>query len=296
MATQQHSYAIDTHVHVFRRTAPWMAWLEDRPQRWDAVRRDFAWAHLTAVLDESGIDDLVLVQAGMTPDESVELLRLAAEQPRVRGVVGWATLGSPRETEIQLDRLAAVPGGKLVGIRNNHGWPPDGDALTRPPARDALRLIAERDLAIDLHFADETEVLLALPHIEALPEARFVIDHLGKPRIESPQHFEVWATSMSILAEHPGVYVKYSGWATFSPEPSADRIRPYIEHVLDCFGADRTMYASNWPVALVAGDYATTLAATMEAVSGISERDRAALMAGTAAACYRLVPRTGERS
>ena len=107
MATQQHGYAIDTHVHVFRRTAPWMAWLEDRPQRWDAVRRDFAWAHLTAVLDESGIDDLVLVQAGMTPDESVELLQLAAEQPRVRGVVGWVTLGSPRETEIQLDRLAA---------------------------------------------------------------------------------------------------------------------------------------------------------------------------------------------
>jgi L-fuconolactonase len=56
------------------------------------------------------------------------------------------------------------------------------------------------------------------------------------------------------------------------------------------------MYASNWPVALVAGDYATTLAATVEAISGISERDRAALMAGSAAACYRLVPRTGERS
>jgi L-fuconolactonase len=277
---------IDTHVHVWRSNAPWMSWLGNRPDNWDCVRRDFTLDDLTGVLDAAGVSDLILVQAGMTTAETYEMLELAREEPRILGVVGWASLQSVRAVEEAFASFEERGAEKLVGIRNNHRWAPDGDVIALPEARDACRLIARRGLAVDLHFGDYSELPIAFALVDAIPEARFVIDHLGKPLIKEPEAFDPWADAMATLSRAPNVFVKYSGWATFAGRARADDIRRYTERVLELFGPERLMYGSNWPVALVADNYQTTLEATLDAAGSADERALASIFRETALRCY----------
>ena len=277
---------IDTHVHLWEAVSPWMAWLKDRPKNWDVVRRDFTWSQLRAELDRAGVAELILVQACTTPEETRGLLALAADKPTVRGVVGWVTLTSAYATEADLDSFKGPGLNKLVGIRNNHRWAPDADIIATPKALDSCRLLAERRLPLDLHFPDYRELSLAANLIKNVPEGRYIIDHLGKPDLNTPEAFAPWAEAMSLLSEFPNVYVKYSGWATFVGRTHAPDVRKYIEFVLQRFGSERVMFASNWPVALVAGDYHQTYSATLEAVSDLSANDRQNVFRNSALRCY----------
>jgi L-fuconolactonase len=277
---------LDTHVHVWDVVSPWMAWLKDRPKNWDVVRRDFTWTQLRGELDKARVAELILVQACTTPEETRGLLALAAREPSVLGVVGWASLKSVHKTEADLDSFDGPGAEKLVGIRNNHRWAPDGDIIATPEAIDSCRLLAERRMPLDLHFPDYRELSLAAKLIDRVPQGTYVVDHLGKPDLNTPEAFAPWAEAMTILSEYPNVYVKYSGWATFVGRTLATDVRRYIEFVLARFGSERVMFASNWPVALVAGDYQNTYKATQEAVSGLSAAEQQNVFRETAVRCY----------
>jgi L-fuconolactonase len=286
---------IDTHLHVWDVNAPWMAWLNDRPETWQPTRRDFTWRELRTELDDARVANLILVQAGMTPIETRQLLRLAAEQPSVRGVVGWASLTSARATARDLDSFAGPGADKLVGIRNNHGWAPDHEVLADPGVIHSLRVIAERGLTLDLHFRDHTELPLAVTLAERLPELTYVIDHLGKPSLGDNDALPAWAASMDRLSRLPNVYVKYSGWATFIHRTLASDVRPYIDLVLDLFGSDRVMYGGNWPVALVSGSYRRTYQATVDAIANRPRPQLEDVLHRTAERCYLRTVATSER-
>ncbi|WP_168587492.1 amidohydrolase [Saccharopolyspora sp. ASAGF58] len=280
---------IDTHLHVWRTNAPWMSWLDDRPSWWEPVRRDFSFAELREELDQAEVAELILVQAGTNVLETRQLLALAATEPSVRGVIGWTTLTSPEATARDLDSFTDIPGAdRLVGIRNNHHWPPDGDVLADLRVIDSCRVLSDRGLTLDLHFEDDRELPLAVAIAERLPELTIVIDHLGKPRLRHHSAFATWAASMRRLAALPNVYVKYSGWATFVRRTFATDIQPYIDLVLDEFGSHRVMYGGNWPVALVAGNYRDTYRATLDAVAGRSDSEIENLLYSAAVTCYRL--------
>ena len=210
------------------------------------------------------------------------LLQVAAEQPSVLGVVGWATLRSAPEMESQLDSFE----GKLVGIRNNHLWEPDDDILSRTRCLDAVRLLTSRRLPLDLHFPDYTSLDLALYLAEAVPDARLVIDHLGKPDLRNPEAFAPWAAAIAPLSTLPNVFLKYSGWATFTGRTEASDVQRYIDHAIELFGPRRILFASNWPVALVAGSYRATYDATLATLAHLTEDDLDHIMYRTARRCY----------
>lgn len=273
---------IDTHVHLWRHASPWMGWLADRPANWDVVRRDFEWADLRRELDAAHVDEVILMQACTTPEETVMLLEIAAQQPSVLGVVGWATLRSPAETERQLDGFR----GKLVGLRNNHLWEPDGDVLARAECLASVRLLTERGLPLDLHFPDYTSLPLALRLVEQVPDVRLVIDHLGKPDLRDPGAFASWSAAIAPLSRHPDIFLKYSGWATFTGRTEPADVQRYIDRAIELFGTDRIIFASNWPVALVAGSYRATYNATLATLTGLSAAERDDILYASARRCY----------
>lgn len=277
---------IDTHVHVWDYRARWMGWLADRPKHWDIVRRDFLWEDLERELDRAKVAELILVQACTDPEETREILKIASRHERILGVVGWTTLQSARATEEHLASFDGPGAGKLVGIRNNHRWTPDGDVLATAGALASCRLLAERRLPLDIHVPDYRDLPVVVRLLQKVPEGTYVIDHLGKPALDVAEAFTPWAESMSLLSTFPNVFVKYSGWATFVRRTHAADVRPYIDVVLERFGPDRIMFGSNWPVALVAGDYASTYHATLEAIGHLSQRDLQRILRGTALRCY----------
>ncbi|MTD59684.1 amidohydrolase family protein, partial [Amycolatopsis pithecellobii] len=196
-------------------------------------------------------------------------------------------LGSVAATEKDLATIAAA-GTKLVGVRAMHRWRPDGEVLADPRVADSFRVLAERELAVDLFVNDHTELPLLPALVERAP-GRYVVDHLGRPPVEGDRTaWRLWADAMTRLAALPGVYVKFSGWATVIGRTTAEDVAPFLTHVLDTFGPRRTMYAGNWPVALCAADdYAQIWAASSEVLAALGAADLDAVLGGTARDCYR---------
>jgi L-fuconolactonase len=89
------------------------------------------------------------------------------------------------------------------------------------------------------------------------PNLPIVIDHIAKPDIKSGE-FVTWQTNIKKLALHQNVFCKISGmvteaeWKTWKPTD----FKVYLDTVVKAFGTERLMYGSDWPVCLVAGDYA----------------------------------------
>jgi L-fuconolactonase len=60
--------------------------------------------------------------------------------------------------------------------------------------------------------------------------------------------------------------------------------------VLACFGADRLVWGSDWPVLELAGSYERWWAETRQLLADLSPQEQAAVMGGNARRLYRLAP------
>jgi L-fuconolactonase len=67
---------------------------------------------------------------------------------------------------------------------------------------------------------------------------------------------------------------------------SAERLRPFVQHVLSLFGPDRLMFGSDWPVCTPAGTWKEVLAAFTQAIGPQSMEVRETLLGGTAGKFY----------
>ena len=87
-----------------------------------------------------------------------------------------------------------------------------------------------------------------------------VFDHLNQPPIASNERFGKWGELMKEAAKHENFYVKISGLGTTANKQVWDAadLKPYIEFVIDQFGADRCFCGGDWPVSLLAGSYIKT--------------------------------------
>lgn len=272
---------IDAHQHLW--TADY-AWLADPALA--AIRRDFTVADLRAAMHGTGIERTVLVEAGRCTDaETTEFLALADETPEIAGVVGWASLTDP-ELSHTLARHRAGPGGHLlVGVRDQVQGHPD-DHLDRADVRAGLATVAAAGLVDEL-VVRAPQLPSVARAAAALPEATFVLDHLGKPRVAAgAAGLREWREWIAPVAALPNVVAKLSGlvaeadWATWTP---AD-LRPFVDTAVHLFGTDRLMYGSDWPVCTVAAGYAQVKDAMTEALGGTP----ADVFAGTAIRTYRL--------
>jgi len=273
---------IDAHHHLWDlgvREQPWLA----QPGL-AALRRNFLEPDYALVAAAAGVTASVVVQTVDLPEETPEMLAVAAGSDVIAGVVGWVDLTGADVAE----RLASFGGGKLVGIRHQVQSEPDPGWLVRPDVLRGLAAVARAGLVYDLVITTG-QLPAASAAAEAVPDLTFVLDHLGKPPIAAGE-LEPWATDLGRLAALPNVAAKLSGLVTeadLGHWRTAD-LRPYAEVALECFGADRLMYGSDWPVCTVAAGYEEVLAAARELTSGLSAAEREAVFAGTATRIYRL--------
>lgn len=277
---------IDAHQHFWdpaRADYPWM----DAPEL-TPIRRAFGPADLAPLLKANGIDASIVVQCRSALAETEEFLRIAHATPSVIGVVGWADLTDAGLGDT-LDRLRTLPGGaKLAGIRHQVHDEADPDWLLRTDVQHGLAAVFARDLAYDL-LVRTRELPAAIATAKAFPQARFVLDHAAKPPIAAGGSAE-WSDRIASLAASGNVWCKVSGLATEAKwtDWDAERLFPFVQHVANCFGEDRLIFGSDWPVCLLAGSYGEIKGALDACLAKLGTSVREKAFGANAKAAYRL--------
>jgi len=271
---------IDAHHHFWRLSRGDYRWLTPALA---AIHRDFALDDLVPWLRRAGIGATVLVQAAPTVAETEFLLDKAARSGGVvQGVVGWVDLASPNAIPT-LERLARDR--TLRGVRPMLQDLADPDWIARPDVRRTLSSLPTLGLRFDA-LVTPRELPALLRMLDQQPELAVVVDHGAKPPIAAGRR-EPWASLIAAVAAHPQVHCKLSGLATEAgPEWSADTLRPWVDHLLECFGPQRLLWGSDWPVVDLAGGYGRWLAATDALLAPLAAEDRAAILGGNATRFY----------
>jgi L-fuconolactonase len=240
---------------------------------------------LLPLLDAHGLDASILVQARQTPSESDSLLGVAAQTPRIAGVVGWVDLSAP-EVDREIERLAANE--RFIGVRHIVQDEPDDGFLLRPDFLNGVSKLDRHGLSYDI-LVFERQLPVAIEFARRFPDQRFVLDHIAKPRIAAGE-LSPWREHLGELARCPNVACKVSGLVTegnWRGWKLAD-FGPYLDVVLQAFGPERLMYGSDWPVCNLAADYGRVYALADAFAAQLSLDERAGFFGGVAARWYQL--------
>ncbi len=279
---------IDAHVHFYDPSRPGgVPW---PPAQDQCLYRTVLPAHLRALAAPLGVAGVIVVEASPRESDNDWLLDVADSDPFVMGVVGHLKPGRPR-FKSELDRLANHP--RFVGIRTGL-WNIE-PSLDEGFLAD-LRRLAARGLALDLG-AGAARLAIVPALAREVPDVRMVINHLGGPVIRAGEEPSAeWRRAIRAAAVHPNVAMKISGFVeAFGrggdlADVAAVRkvMRPWFCEVLEAFGPERLMFATNWPVCEKQATYEEVVGLARELTRGLSDSECDRIWRTTALRWYRV--------
>lgn len=273
--------AIDAHQHFWRLSRGDYGWLTPDLE---VLYRDFEPADLRPLIDGAGVERTVVVQAAPSVAETRFLLGLADAAEWIAGVVGWIEMASADAAET-LEALAAHRA--LRGIRPMIQDIPDPDWMLGNQLTPAFEAMERCGLAFDA-LVKPVHLPRLLELLERHPALTVVVDHGAKPDIAGGG-FETWSREIRRIARETAACCKLSGLVTEAASNWDDAaLRPYVDHLLDCFGPRRLLWGSDWPVVELAGGYSAWREASLRLLADLTADERTAILGGNAARVYQL--------
>ncbi len=272
---------IDAHQHYWRFDPARDSWITPDMR---VLQRDFLPADAMPLLAAAGMDAVVAVQASQSEAETDFLLSLAADHQIISGVVGWVELRAPDLAA----RLARWNGNsRLKGFRHIAQGEPD-DFLARPEVVSGIQHLGEAGFTYDILIYPR-QLAAAESLVARCPGVRFILDHCAKPAIASGE-IDGWRTGLTALARHTNVSCKLSGlvteanWHTWRPA----QLDPYLDAAAEAFGTERLMFGSDWPVCMLAAEYAAVVDVITRWSDRLTSSERESLFGDAARVVYRL--------
>lgn len=270
---------IDAHQHFWRLARGDYGWLTPAL---GSIHRDFLPDDLAPLIAAAGIGRTILVQAAPSEAETLFMLDLARETAFIAGVVGWTDFSAPGAGDA-VARLAADP--LLVGLRPMLQDIAETDWVLRRECAPAFEAMIRHDLVFDAliqprHLGVIREIARRWPMLS------IIVDHGAKPEIAAGR-LDPWREGIAALAACPNVACKLSGLVTEAGAAwDVAKLAPYADHLIACFGADRLLFGSDWPVSTLAATYSEWLDAAGVLAAPLGAAGRAALFGGNAARLY----------
>ena len=236
----------------------------------------------------------------------------------IAGIIGKADLRLGDDVEEVLKRHIEAAEGRFRGIRHAGAWVEDRSMYSRYAGhapeglydqedfRTGVRLLGQMGLTYDTyhyHYQNDDFRRLSI----AAPDTQMILDHFGTPLGVGPfanrrdEVFDLWASSISDLAKCDNVVVKIGGlampdngfgWDTRATPATSDEFvkaqRPYYLHAINCFGVDRCMVESNFPVDRLSLSYHILFNGIKKIVADFSNDEKHQLFHGTAERVYNV--------
>jgi len=277
---------VDAHCHFWDGARLSYPWLADAP----AIAGPHTPAELTTAAGARLPRQIVFVEADADPRQARDEVRwmdeLAAREPRIAAIVAQAAVDRGADTDAALAALAGHA--RVRGVRHLIQGHPEPDYCLRPAFVAGVRRVGERGWTFDL-CVKHAQLAACVGLVRACPGTSFVLDHAGKPDIRRGM-LDPWRVHIAELARLPNVVCKLSGLVTEADPatwtPAA--LRPYVDHLLRCFGPERLLFGSDWPVVDLAASYGRWLDTALDFLAPLSPGERAAVLAENARRIYRL--------
>ena len=277
---------VDTHVHLWdieRLRYPWLASVPP-------LNRSQLLADYRRACGPVQVAKMVFVQCDCVPEQALAeaewVSGLARDEPRLRGIVARASLELGDAVRSHLEQLTTLP--LVKGVRRLIQGEPDPEFCLQPKFVRGVQLLHAHGFSFDLCIK-HPQLANTIKLVRQCPDVSFVLDHIGKPDIKGGQ-LDPWRAELRELSRMENVWCKLSGLATEADHAkwTATDLRPFIDHVMTCFGPGRVMFGSDWPVSTLATDYPRWVATLDEALRGCSAEELQQIYVRNAGAFYRV--------
>jgi predicted TIM-barrel fold metal-dependent hydrolase len=242
---------IDPHLHLFDLAQGQYHWLVgDHPP---------PWPNLDKIRQNHGIDDLKLerfelsgfvhIEAGFDnqePSKELYWLSSVVKQPPYKAVAYLDITQPQTQFSEQLKQLRQAP--NFIGIRDITERE-DAKRLLHPNVKPNLTQLAHNGLLFEAQFElHQQDIATQFAQVcNSLSELSVVINHSGF--IQSQTN---WQSGLACMAQCHNVVIKYSGQEHVDSPLDAKKL---LHILLNEFGEQRVMFASNYPVCLIRSDY-----------------------------------------
>jgi predicted TIM-barrel fold metal-dependent hydrolase len=291
--------AIDTHHHIWLRKD--VGWLADPPiprmfGDYFGIRRDYPVDEFINDVKPRGVTKSVHVSAMWGPGKALEetcwLQAVADKHGFPHGIVSNIDLADP-EAEGALKAQKQFP--NLRGVRQMLYWDTDpvrqgaarADFCNSPEFRRGFGLLEKHGLHFELQvYAGQAAHAVEL--IKAFPNVQMILVHAGMLTARTQSAIDEWRAALAKMAAFPNLHVKISGLGMYSSGISLAQARQVIRDVIQIFGAERTIYGSNFPLEKLHASYADFFGIYRTVLSEYTEAEQRAVLHNNAAKFYRI--------
>lgn len=241
----------DAHVHFWDIESNYLPWLCDKAPRpfrygdYGLLRRNYLPQDYLRDSEGFEVKRTVYVETEWDPGDPVgetrwvQALRRRYGMPTAMVAQAWLDAD---DAPWVLEQQASFH--FVRGIRHKPRHP---DAMLSSAWRSGFARLAPLNLSYDLQ-APHSFFAAGARLAADFPDTTIVVNHAGLPSDRSSSGLDTWRRNLARLAECPNVYVKISGLGLPGrPWRSADN-RPIVMSVVEAFGIERCMFASNFPV------------------------------------------------
>lgn len=277
---------VDTHLHLWDLSRLRYPWLDGVP----LLNKNHLIEDYRRACGPVAVAKMVFLQCecdvAQFQQEADWVADVARADPRIRGMVPWAPLEKGEAAAPAVARLASNP--LVKGVRRIIQFEADQEFCLRRDFVRGVQLLPAHGLSFDLCI-NHRQLANTIKLVRQCPDVRFVLDHIGKPDIKAGL-LDPWRAELRELSRMENVSCKLSGLVTeadFAKWQLAD-LKPYLDHVVACFGVDRVMFGGDWPVSTQATDFPRWVATLDDALRGCSPDEMHRVYVRNAERFYRI--------
>jgi predicted TIM-barrel fold metal-dependent hydrolase len=278
---------IDTHQHLWDLTRFELPWLGD----YGPLRKNYSLADYRKATEGVNIVKTIYMEVDVAPGqreaEADYVINLCKQDgSKIAGaVLGWHGEGEHFEGYVRKLTTSGVVKGIRTALR--------GKASERKFELDrdfvaGIRLLGGNNLSFDINVPPD-QLSRAAALVDLVPDTRYILDHCGNADVRAkPADVERWKRGIADVARRKGIVCKISGFISNSKghKPTAEEIAAVVNHVYDCFGPERVMFAGDWPVCTLAMPLAGWVGTLKQVVADRPMADRRKLFHDNAAQFY----------
>ena len=277
---------LDTHQHLVYREKASYGWTKDIPP---LAEGNFTLDDYKTLTEGLGIGGTLFMETGVDdPDyqQETRFVKSLADNSD-NGMIGLISSIRPESDEVFEIWLEETIEMGVVGYRRILHVMPD-DTSQSDIFRKNVRKIGVSGKTFDICFLPG-QLPIACELAKACENTKLILNHCGVPDIAG-NGLDPWRQDIKALAQIPNVICKLSGLMAYcAPGTSSlETIEPYVDHVLNCFGPNRMVWGSDWPVVNLAKGLPEWIAVTRKILGKLSADEASSIAYGTAQIVYKV--------